>query len=158
MHTFPTITYGDMFGTLLAGVFCGLVPLLLGILLGQFNLARQGAFVCLLLGCYKGLILAGPAAGLFVVLIVLSAVQAAQQRQRKTAPPPPPVLIVPPVPTLQPGGPPTVPGQAPVRPVIVAPHPGGLVSPVICPSCARPLPLREDRPPPWCPGCGADVR
>src|SRR5205823_5084736 len=113
MHQFPVITYGDMFGTLLAGVFCGLVPLILGILLGQFNLARQGAFVCLLLGCYKGLILAGPAAGLFAVLIVLSAVQAAKQRQPAPTPPPPPIQIVPPVLTLQPGGLPTVPGHGP---------------------------------------------
>lgn len=76
------ITFFDMFGTLIAGVGCGLVPLLLGAVLGQGRLARMGFGVCLIGGLGQGFLFAAPVACVFCLLIVVLTVTTAERRRQ----------------------------------------------------------------------------
>ena len=57
-------------GAIVAGVICGLVPLITGLVKGENSLAWGGFVACIAGGFVLGLILALPLAVLFTVLIV----------------------------------------------------------------------------------------
>lgn len=56
-------------GAILAGIVCGLVPLIFGLVRGEKGLAFGGFAACLVAGLILGLILAVPMAIVFTVLI-----------------------------------------------------------------------------------------
>ena len=70
-------------GAIVAGVICGLVPLITGLVKGENALAWGGFVACIAGGFVLGLILAVPLAILFTVLIVRNS------KKRQAAPPPP---------------------------------------------------------------------
>ena len=56
-------------GAILAGIVCGLVPLIFGLVRGEKGLAWGGFGACIVAGLILGLILALPMAIVFTVLI-----------------------------------------------------------------------------------------
>ena len=63
---------GAIFGSLIMGTLCGLIPFSMGNKYNNKKLGMAGFFVCVISGFILGIVLALPVAGIFSLIIYLS--------------------------------------------------------------------------------------
>jgi hypothetical protein len=146
----PAYSTGIVTGAMVAGLVCGVLPLVVGIVKQRYTLGRLGLGLCFICGLAGGVFVAGPAALAMTAVILLLSKPA---RRAET-------------PSLWYGAYPQ-PGQT-------APVPSGMITPGVksgsvqmmpaggvglcCPKCSHLFAVGDGRVPPWCPHCGADFK
>jgi len=142
---------GAAIGSLVAGIVCGLLPMIIGITRQRYYLARAGLGLCVMLGLVGGIFLAMPAALAFTGLILV----AGKPRRRFEE-----------TPAALYGGFARPDGTGPLARELAGSErpaepvhclPGGKIG-VSCPKCSHLFMAADGRIPPWCPHCGADVK
>jgi hypothetical protein len=142
------LSYGALFGSLLAGFGCGLLPLAAGYSRQRPYLGRGGLLLCFALGLAGGPVLALSAAIVLTLTIVLLGPPKRPAQAARV-----PVLLPQASPTT---GAAPVPGDPAVRPSALTGFTdrGVILS---CGQCGFMITAEGSRIPPWCPHCGADI-
>lgn len=150
MHQFPT--WDPYFGlspaNFAAGFFCGLVPLVVGLIRGHVGAAFRCFGVCLFLGFFFGFWAAAAAAVLMTPLILL------EERLAAFKPKLPAWMTWSPLP-FRSASLPRTPSESPYT------GDGSddiAVSRGHCSACGTDFALTSGGSPPWCPKCGADLK
>jgi hypothetical protein len=150
MHQFPTIDpyFGLSPVGLAAGLFCGLVPLVVALVKGHVGAAFRCFGVCLFVGIFFGFLAAAGAALLMTPLILL------EERLAAFKPKLPAWMTWTPLPFR----------SAPVSRTSSENQSDGVgLGEVMtafghCHSCGKDFVLALGASPPWCPACGADLK
>jgi hypothetical protein len=152
--------------SLVAGFVCGLLPTAVAIWKRQTGSAVVGMGICVMCGFFGGLVLAGPVA---LILACLTAIGRSGAPRRPVELPPPDSTFEEEEEDFE--APSARPPAAESRPAPVGPTAGApatwsadwLVTAdagvaVRCRQCSHLIPVGDDRPRPWCPKCGADLK